>query len=561
MSGSRDKQRRKKRGDGFDLGQNDRDFAQAQAKRKQTKTAVIVLFLIAIVAVVVLVLNSNLFYRNVTALRVGDTRFSITDMNFYLTQAQQQQMGGWDAVIDEDTLFDTAAEIAQRSALLHQRAVAEGLTLSPEQQEDVDETIRFWREDFADQMFESSGGFIRAHFGRGMNLRTLRDRVEFDTLGRAYADHFIQSLLDGYSEAELEAHYLEHRDNYDRVIFRLFELPLNEELEDGDFETPLPLPAPIEELEDMEETEEADEAEDAEEAEDADEDADAEEADEDEDEDTDETEDEADTATVDVPVAPGPLGTAQTVVAAGALGEESFLSALSAAMGFSEEEATIVTMRNETRSMVTFFDYGEWLLDDSRAAGDTTFIEGEEVIYILYFIGEEDNRYHTSNVRHILITPEDIDRFDEDMEPLEDMEIAALEAAAMLAAGSRADEVLAEWRAGDATEESFAELAREYSADYRGEPDPGLYEDLNHQTPFVEEFLDWSMDPARQVGDVEIVQTMFGYHIMYFSGHSEMYHRHTLAANDMSSEAFTEWLDEAIEENTWQRTFFARLVG
>ena len=34
----------------------------------------------------------------------------------------------------------------------------------------------------------------------------------------------------------------------------------------------------------------------------------------------------------------------------------------------------------------------------------------------------------------------------------------------------------------------------------------------------VSEFEDWSIDPARKEGDVGIVETTYGYHVMYFEG-------------------------------------------
>lgn len=68
------------------------------------------------------------------------------------------------------------------------------------------------------------------------------------------------------------------------------------------------------------------------------------------------------------------------------------------------------------------------------------------------------------------------------------------------------------------TEEYFAELANEYSHDQDGEvTDGGIYQGITSDTNFVEPFLNWCMDENRQVGDYEIVQTEYGYHIMYFS--------------------------------------------
>ena len=39
----------------------------------------------------------------------------------------------------------------------------------------------------------------------------------------------------------------------------------------------------------------------------------------------------------------------------------------------------------------------------------------------------------------------------------------------------------------------------------------------------ITEFNDWCFDPVRQVGDYGIVKTLYGYHIMYFSGSRPMW--------------------------------------
>lgn len=71
------------------------------------------------------------------------------------------------------------------------------------------------------------------------------------------------------------------------------------------------------------------------------------------------------------------------------------------------------------------------------------------------------------------------------------------------------------------TEDYFAELANEHSDDQDGKvTNGGIYTDITASTNFVEPFLNWCIDEIRQVGDYGIVQTEYGYHIMYFS-HSE----------------------------------------
>lgn len=79
-----------------------------------------------------------------------------------------------------------------------------------------------------------------------------------------------------------------------------------------------------------------------------------------------------------------------------------------------------------------------------------------------------------------------------------------------------AQAILDEWLAGDSTEESFTELAYEYSEDSGSNGNGGLYEDLDDKSGFVQEFIDWYMDESRKPGDYGLIRTEYGYHVMYF---------------------------------------------
>lgn len=81
---------------------------------------------------------------------------------------------------------------------------------------------------------------------------------------------------------------------------------------------------------------------------------------------------------------------------------------------------------------------------------------------------------------------------------------------------AQAEALLEEWLAGDATEASFTELAYQYSEDTGSNTDGGLYENLDANSGFVQEFIDWYMDDDRQTGDYGLIRTEYGYHIMYF---------------------------------------------
>lgn len=91
-------------------------------------------------------------------------------------------------------------------------------------------------------------------------------------------------------------------------------------------------------------------------------------------------------------------------------------------------------------------------------------------------------------------------------------------AAAVKNAYAKAEEILKKWEENP-TEEYFAELAKEYTADSNGEKG-GLYENVA-EGDMVTQFNDWCFDENRKVGDYAIVETKFGYHIMYFCGRYE----------------------------------------
>ena len=111
------------------------------------------------------------------------------------------------------------------------------------------------------------------------------------------------------------------------------------------------------------------------------------------------------------------------------------------------------------------------MLFRSRQAGDSAVLEDadNDAYYVVVFNSRGRDDYNTVNVRHILIQPE-ASELSEDDEGYED-DVAAKDAEAQ----QKAQDILDEWEAGAATEDSFAELANEYSADGGSNTNGGLY--------------------------------------------------------------------------------------
>ena len=113
---------------------------------------------------------------------------------------------------------------------------------------------------------------------------------------------------------------------------------------------------------------------------------------------------------------------------------------------------------------------------------------------------------------------------------------------------AKANELLASW---DGTEDGFAALAKEHSQDGSAETG-GLYENVP-KGQMVASFQDWCYADGRKSGDTGIVQSQYGYHIMYFVGQSTPYWKVQVRDNLTNTE-MDEWYmgftqDHTIEKN------------
>jgi parvulin-like peptidyl-prolyl isomerase len=195
----------------------------------------------------------------------------------------------------------------------------------------------------------------------------------------------------------------------------------------------------------------------------------------------------------------------------------------------------------------------DWVTASERKEGDTTVIPSTttstvdgvetEVVngyYAVYFVSSNDNNFPLANVRHILVKPEG-GTFNSATQMYD------YTAEEMAAAMEKAKELLNGWRANNPTEDSFADLAKENSADGNASAG-GLYENV-YPGQMVTAFEDWCYDESRQPGDHAIIETDYGYHIMYFSGYSETNYRDYLITQELIAEDMAEWNATITEKN------------
>jgi parvulin-like peptidyl-prolyl isomerase len=213
---------------------------------------------------------------------------------------------------------------------------------------------------------------------------------------------------------------------------------------------------------------------------------------------------------------------------------------------FAEDETGSAAKENST--VISSLPEGgaDWLKDSARTEGETNYYEDGTGYTAVCFLSLDDNHYNTVSVRHILISAADTDGDG----TVSDEEKAAAE--------DRINEIYDEWKSGDATEDSFAELANTYSEDSGSNTNGGLYEGV-YKDEMVEEFNDFCF-AEHQPGDTEIVYNEdTGYHLIYFVGQGDLY-SNMVADSAMRSADMSAWQDGLLTDYQAKTTFVIRFA-
>ena len=408
----------------------------------------------------------NYFYKeayNSMSSQYGDMMSYMIDSNTPLNEQYYDEENG---ITWADTLIEQGLTSAARIYAIYDEAVANGETLSDDDQSSIDATVSNLSVYATYYGYSNVNGYLAAMYGTGCNEKNFREFLSIETLANNYSQKVYDTPV--YTEDELAADYAADPNAYDTVDYRVF--AVTDALFDEEDE---------EKLADLKKT------------------------------------------------------AADELLAAAEEGDEAFIQAAydhaseDTKENYEDDSYTLRTDVGHSDS-----DLSNWLFESDRKTGDATCVETSGTYYVAIFESRNTHDYALPNVRHILISVSDTT--DEE---------------AMATAKETAEKLLAEYEAGEHTEDAFAAIGDAAYADGTA-AESARYEDI---TPgqMVEDFENWCFDASRQVGDTGIVESTYGYHVMYFSGFGTNY-RMKLVEDEQRGNVYTDWLTATTEDASYE---------
>ncbi|MBR4108931.1 MAG: peptidylprolyl isomerase [Oscillospiraceae bacterium] len=506
---------------------------QKEAKKLKAQSAAFLIIMLAVVITFVAVIGITL-YKNIgikermtIAAVVDEHELNTVEMNYYFKDAINATYSEWYSSygeytdqlvswtlnldttkpIDEQTrddgttwadyFMDMALENAKSNYAIYDLATSEGYTLSEEDEAAIDENIEYMGMYAQMYGFNNINKYLQAIYGAGSTQKSYKEYMIRSSIAQAYYDDHYETLK--YEDADIRAYEEDKYTNYSSYNFALYHIDYNTYLPEGEKDEDGNVTHTSEQIGAAKDQAYAD---------------------------------------------------AEALAKATNLDE---LNAAIAALAINAEKETAPTATESKNVLFTALPetYSEWLSDSERKENDIVSIpdevteedeDGNEVTsvngyYVILFQSREENEGKMSNVRHLLVKFAGGTTDDEGNTTYSDEDKAA--------AKEKAEGYLKTWKEGAATEESFIELVKAHSEDTSAETG-GLFENINRDSNYVPNFLSWSIDESRKEGDCEVIETEYGYHVMYYSGNSELSYRDFLITNDLRTEDLEAWYNEVV---------------
>ena len=500
---------------------------QKEAKKVKLYTIAFAIVMVAIVVIAVTVgvkqtiTTTGVREKNTTALTVGSNDLSNADLNyfyidtintFYSENGTYASLFGLDVtlplnaqVMDAETgetwadyFLESAKSSATAVYALCDAAAEAGHTLSEDELATIDSTVNTLALYGSIYGYDGAEGYLKAMYGNGATEEGYRNYMEKSLLAESYQTAYSDSLT--YDDAALRAAEAENFHKYSSFNYNYYYLGSTLFLEGGT------------------------------------------------------TDENGNTTYSDEEKA---VALAKAEEAAKSLTSEEItsleeLDAAIAALPINadKESASSTHFENQAYSNIGV-NIVDWLADDARKEGDITCIansstadDGTETVYgyyVVYFGGVDTNEVTLKNARHILVSFEGGTTDESGTTVYSDEEKAA--------ALAEAEELLAEFEAGNKTEDAFASLATLKSDDTGSTENGGLYEDI-YPGQMVTAFEDWCFDSSRKAGDTGIVETEYGYHVMYFVSSSDVTYRDYQIRNELASNDLSVWYTDIVSSAT-----------
>lgn len=471
---------------------------KSQKKSEKSKAAAkIVKMVVAIVLAVVVaggivwkVLDDTAaIKKNTTVFSLGDDiRVSEVEFTYYYSQylnniysyAQQYAMYGMNIGIDptkspdeqnygtdadgkemllSDYIKDETISALQSYKILYAEALKAGYKLTDDEQKSIDDQVEELRNTAAENKY-SLNAYLKASYGKGINEKFLRKQLEMQTIVTRYQSDTSTNLTNSYSDADIKAVYDADPSAYNAVDARTLSFAIETlTAKDGESDEQL--------------------------------------------------------ATRQKAAAAKVKAEAEAALKA-CTSEKAFLEQAkkknSSTEDYDAESATALTEAAKS-TLISYVseDAAKWAFDSARKSGDVKLFEvgsdGNVTSYVILYINKGSYAPMAANVRHILIS------FTDDTSSSSEATDEQKKAAK-----ASAEEIYKQWQSGAKTEDSFAALAKEKSKDTGSAADGGLISGITANSNYVESFRNWATDSSRKAGDTGIIESEYGYHIMFYSG-------------------------------------------
>ncbi|MEA4932728.1 MAG: peptidylprolyl isomerase [Lawsonibacter sp.] len=508
MSASKEKKTRQDVTTQGPIGREQKRQQEEKEARRSTIRYIAVGVVCVVLALFLMIWNTGLIQRNATAATINGVKYSTTDVQYYFNSTRQRILSYYSQnvgmmpfdyntstktqVYDSSTgetwydyLMDQTMDTMSRYAAIYDKLQSADYTMSDEAKEYLDNSLANLETTWQGSNYTSRDAYLRASYGPYI---TYNHFVELYTKGILISD-YMNFITKGFTfdSSDYEGYYQDNADTLDS--YTLSQLVLNAEVvtTDADGKTI--------EMTDDEKAAALDKA---------------------------KTEKKAVAEEI------------QAKLEAGA--DPSDL-----AKEYADQLSGAATLSKAVvGSTISSAPYAQWAMDGTRQAGDVTVSEYDGgatsyYYYVVVFEGRARDNSPTDTVRHILVVADT----DKGADAPTDEQYAT--------AKTKAEDLLNQWKSGPATEDSFAQLARDNSADTGSAADGGLITNVYSGSGYVTTFTDWATDDTRNPGDTGIVQntasTVKGWHIMYYVGATGDPVWQITADSAMRSQAYSTWED------------------